>query len=128
VVREVLTQVLGLSAGGRFAIPAGQRANDQVLAMLVGMAQGGVNSANKILAAIGRVDADVTPLADDEGKILAAIAALPTVELPADQLEALAAGIVAMFGKTVALDKLSAAIAHDVVAAEAVALTRGNVE
>jgi len=119
--KTALREVLGISPGGRMAFPTGLDRNDRVFMMLVGIAQGRVNTSNKILGAIARVDADVTPLADDEAKILAAIATLPTSELPADQIEALAAGIVDRFGTTVALDKLSAAVAHDVVAAEAAA-------
>lgn len=49
--KAAVREVLGISAGGRFAVPIGMTVNDNVLAMLVSMAQGQVNVSKQILAA-----------------------------------------------------------------------------
>jgi hypothetical protein len=84
--------------------------------MLVTFGRGQFNATNEIVATLGAIRANTGQLLDDETHILAAIAALPSIQFPADQIPVLAAAIANDIGTPVDEEKLATALSHDVIA------------
>jgi len=114
-----------LNVKSAFTIPAGLTENDRVLDMLVTFGRGQFNATNEIVATLGAIRANTGQLLDDETHILAAIAALPSIQFPADQIPVLAAAIANDIGTPVDEEKLATALSHDVIASLGAALSNG---
>lgn len=113
-VIDGVREVFRISASMNLA--PGTLDNDNVFKTLVVASQAQFNSTNKILGALGQIKADTGAQLDDEQKILAAIAALGTLDFPADQIPALAAAIAADIGTPVDEDALAKALRLDLAA------------
>jgi hypothetical protein len=91
----------------------------------VTLGRGQFNATNEIVATLGAIRANTGQLLDDETHILAAIAALPSIQFPADQIPVLAAAIANDIGTPVDEEKLATALSHDVIASLGAALSNG---
>ena len=114
-----------LNVKSAFTIPTGLTENDRVLDMLVTFGRGQFNATNEIVATLGAIRANTGQLLDDETHILAATAALPSIQFPADQIPVLAAAIANDIGTPVDEAKLATALSHDVIASLGAALSNG---
>jgi len=114
-----------LNVKSAFTIPAGLTENDRVLDMLVTFGRGQFNATNEIVATLGAIRANTGQLLDDETHILAAIAALPSIQFPADQIPVLAAAIANDIGTPVDEEKIAIALSRDVIASLGAALSNG---
>jgi len=113
-VIDGLKEVFHLSDS--MAVPGGQLNNDKVFAMLVSLAQGQVNTANRVTASLAAIKADTGAQLNDEANILAAIAAMPTATFPASQVSELAKQLAADIGSPVDEAALAKALRLDLAA------------
>jgi len=117
LAKNILLVLRGDTDANGQPLPPGKNTHPANVTFIYDAVKGGPTSTAAILAALTAIDANTDAALDDEPKILAAIAALGTINFPVEEIPALGDAIADSLGVVVDTDKIANAVRLDIGAA-----------